>query len=184
PRGTISLLRLDGDRGRLLVVEAAGQIDTPKRYRNPHGQLLEHAPYWERDFRKPEALETHRETSEGSFAIRLKIGTDLHCYYVDHHPFDVVGWDGYLYPYAFSIHDFEPRAGRVHLPPPTHQTFEGPGFVVCSFCPRRLDWDDQAIPVPYHHSNIDSDEMIYYVDGDYSARKVEVGSITLHPRGW
>lgn len=184
PRGTIQEWRIDGNAGRFLVVEANGPIDTPKRYRNQHGQLLEHAPYWERDFRKPGELETHEEKGEGRFPIRLKIGNALHDYYVDHHPFDVVGWDGYLYPYAFSIHDFEPRAGRFHVPPPTHQTFEGPGFVVCSFCPRKLDWDPEAVPVPYHHSNIDSDEMIYYVDGNYGARKVEIGSITLHPRGW
>lgn len=184
PRGTTQQLRLDGNRGRLLVIEAAGQIETPARYRNAHGQLLEHAPYWERDFRKPERLDTHDECEPGKFQIRLKIQEQLTAYYVDQHPFDVVGWDGYLYPYAFSIHDFEPRAGRLHLPPPTHQTFEGPGFVVCSFAPRKLDWDPNAVPVPYFHSNIDSDEMLYYVDGDYGARKVEVGSITLHPRGW
>lgn len=184
PRGTVQEWRLAGNTGRFLVIEANGQIDTPKRYRNAHGQLLEHAPYWERDFRRPEALETHPEKGEGRFPILLKIGDNLHRYDVDQHPFDVVGWDGYLYPYAFSIHDFEPRAGRFHVPPPTHQTFEGPGFVVCSFCPRKLDWDPEAIPVPYHHSNIDSDEMMYYVDGDYGARKVEIGSITLHPRGW
>jgi homogentisate 1,2-dioxygenase len=184
PRGTIQLLRLNGNRGRLLIVEAAGQIDTPKRYRNEHGQLLEHAPYWERDFRRPENLLAHAETGEGAYTIQVKVGPALHRYTVDQHPFDVVGWDGYLYPFAFSIHDFEPRAGRFHLPPPAHQTFEGPGFVVCSFCPRQLDWDPTAVPVPYYHSNIDSDEVIYYADGDYGARKVERGSITLHPRGW
>jgi homogentisate 1,2-dioxygenase len=184
PRGTIQQLRIDGDRGRLLVIEADGQIDTPARYRNEHGQLLEHAPYWERDFRKPERLDTLDERGEGRFEIRLKILDQVYAYHVDHHPFDVVGWDGYLYPYALSIHDFEPRAGRLHVPPPTHQTFEGPGFVVCSFVPRKLDWDPDAIPIPYFHSNVDSDEVLYYVEGDYSARKVEVGSITLHPRGW
>ena len=184
PRGTTQQVRLVGNRGRLLVIEADGQIDTPRRYRNDHGQLLEHAPYWERDFRKPERLGTRHDTGEGMFEIRLKILDQLYAYHVDHHPFDVIGWDGYLYPYAFSIHDFEPRAGRLHVPPPTHQTFEGPGFVVCSFVPRKLDWDPDAVPIPYFHSNIDSDEVLYYVDGDYGARKVEVGSITLHPRGW
>ncbi|HVC33186.1 MAG TPA: homogentisate 1,2-dioxygenase [Chloroflexota bacterium] len=184
PRGTTQQVRLAGNRGRLLVIEADGQIDTPRRYRNDHGQLLEHAPYWERDFRKPERLGTRHDTGEGMFEIRLKILDQLYAYHVDHHPFDVIGWDGYLYPYAFSIHDFEPRAGRLHVPPPTHQTFEGPGFVVCSFVPRKLDWDPDAVPIPYFHSNIDSDEVLYYVDGDYGARKVEVGSITLHPRGW
>ena len=183
PRGTIQHLRFEGDRGRLLVVEASGQIDTPKRYRNEHGQLLEHAPYWERDFRKPERLEPHEEQGEGQFQVRVKVGERLSCYYVDQHPFDVVGWDGYLYPYAFSVHDFEPRAGRLHVPPPMHQTFEGPGFVVCSFAPRLTDWDAQAVPIPYYHANIDSDEVIYYVSGSYGARKVEHGSITVHPRG-
>jgi len=184
PRGTIQHLQLAGNQGRLLVVEANGPIDTPSRYRNEHGQLLEHAPYWERDFRKPERLTPRDEQGAGAFEILLKIGDERHRYTVDHHPFDVVGWDGYLYPYAFNIGDFEPRAGRYHLPPPTHQTFAGPGFVVCSFCPRLLDWDANAMPIPYFHSNIDSDEMMYYVGGDYGARKVENGSITLHPRGW
>lgn len=184
PRGTIQQLRLDGVAGRLLVVEANGAIETPRRYRNEHGQLLEHAPYWERDFRKPSQLTTHDQRGVGCFDVFLKVGDDLHHYRVDHHPFDVVGWDGYLYPYAFSIHDFEPRAGRFHLPPPAHQTFAGPGFVVCSFCPRQLDWDENAVPVPYFHSNIDSDEVIYYAGGNYGARKVDVGSITVHPRGW
>jgi homogentisate 1,2-dioxygenase len=184
PRGAVQILRLDDDRGRLLIVEANGPIDLPTRYRNEHGQLLEHAPYWERDFRKPERLEDHDEAGAGRFELRLKIGPDLHRYQIDHHPFDVVGWDGYLYPYAFSIHDFEPHAGRFHVPPPTHQCFQGPNFVVCSFVPRKLDWDPNAVPVPYFHSNIDSDEIIYYAGGDYGARKVERGSITVHPRGW
>jgi homogentisate 1,2-dioxygenase len=184
PRGTIQMLRLDGQRGRLLTVEAAGAIDLPRRYRNEHGQLLEHAPYWERDFRRPDRLIAHEEQGDGLFSILLKVGHTVHRFDVDHHPFDVVGWDGYLYPFAFSIDDYEPRAGRLHLPPPTHLTFEGPGFVVCSFVPRQLDWDPNAVPVPYYHSNIDSDEVIYYAAGDYGARKVEQGSITLHPRGW
>ena len=183
PRGTIQQMRLEAGSARLLVIEAAGQIDTPRRYRNEHGQLLEHAPYWERDFRKPSQLETHAEVSQGGFPLRLKIGHQLTRYCLDHHPFDVVGWDGYLYPYAFSIHDFEPRAGRLHVPPPMHQTFEGPNFVVCSFVPRRTDWDPQAVPIPYYHANIDSDEVIYYAGGNYGARKVDRGSITLHPRG-
>lgn len=184
PRGTVQLIRFTGDRGKLLVIEANGQIDTPKRYRNHHGQLLEHAPYWERDFRKPEHLDPREEQGVGRFVVRLKVADQVYAYHVDHHPFDVVGWDGYLYPYAFNVRDFEPHAGRLHLPPPTHQTFEGPGFVVCSFVPRQLDWDAEAVPIPYFHSNLDSDEVMYYVEGDYGARKVEVGSITLHPRGW
>lgn len=184
PRGTIQQLRLANNQGRLLIIEADGTIETPRRYRNEHGQLLEHAPYWERDFRKPEHLDTHDDAGPGAFEVRLKVHHQIYAYHVDHHPFDVVGWDGYLYPYAFSIHDFEPRAGRLHLPPPTHQTFAGPGFVVCSFVPRKLDWDPEAVPVPYAHLNVDSDEVMYYVAGEYGARKVEVGSMTIHPRGW
>jgi homogentisate 1,2-dioxygenase len=183
PRGTIQQLRFDNGPVRFLVIEASGQVDTPARYRNNHGQLLEHAPYWERDFRKPDHLETHSETSVGAFPVRVKVGNRLTRYCLDHHPFDVVGWDGYLYPYAFSIHDFEPRAARLHVPPTMHQTFEGPNFVVCSFVPRPIDWDPQAVPIPYYHANIDSDEVLYYAGGTYGARKVEHGSITLHPRG-
>jgi homogentisate 1,2-dioxygenase len=185
PRGTIQQLRLDGDRGRVLVVEGRN-ITTPTRYRNEHGQLLEHAPYWERDFRKPEELERpDPEASRpgGGYRVRTKIGDELHGYCLEHHPFDVVGWDGYLYPYAFSIHDFEPHAGRLHVPPTTHQVFQGDGFVVCNFVPRKIDWDPDAVPVPYYHSNIDSDEVIYYAGGSYGARPVQVGDITLHPRG-
>jgi homogentisate 1,2-dioxygenase len=181
PRGTIQQLRLDGGRGRLLIIEANGAIDTPHQYRNPHGQLLEQAPYWERDFRKPERLTASQE--HGPFEILGKVGDELFCQRVEHHPFDVVGWDGYLYPFAFNIRDFEPIAGRLHVPPTAHQTFEGPNFVVCSFVPRQLDWDPNAVPVPYYHFNLDSDEVLYYVDGTYGARKVEPGSITVHPRG-
>jgi homogentisate 1,2-dioxygenase len=182
PRGTIYQLRLADSSGELLVVEAAGAISVPKKYRNPFGQLLEHAPYWERDFRRPSRLQTHDE--RGEFELRLKLDGVLYRRVLDHHPFDVVGWDGHLYPWAFSIHDYEPHAGRFHVPPTTHQTFEGPGFVICSFVPRQTDWDPQAVPIPYFHSNLDSDEVIYYVAGNYAARRgIEVGSITLHPRG-
>jgi len=183
PRGTIQQLRLAGDQGRLLVIEATGAIETPKRYRNPAGQLREDAPYSERDFRAPERLATHHDCGDGPFEIQVKVDDDLGCHHVDGHPFDVVGWDGYLYPFAFSIHDFEPIAGRIHVPPTAHQTFEGPNFVVCSFVPRPLDWDPAAVPIPYYHSNVDSDEVLYYVSGEYTARKVERGSLTLHPRG-
>lgn len=183
PRGTIQQMRLEGGRGRLLVVEASGPIDTPARFRNEHGQLLEHAPYWERDFRGPERLETRDEAGEGTFRILVKIGQDLYCHYADHHPFDVVGWDGYLYPFAFNIHDYEARTGRLHVPPPMHQVFEGPGFVVCNFVPRKTEWDEDAVPIPYFHSNVDSDEVIYYAGGGYAARRVEHGDLTFHPRG-
>src|SRR5207237_582259 len=159
-----------------------GETDTPNRYRNRYAKRLEHAPYSQRDFPPPMELDTHKESGEFELVLRVRGG--LQRYLLDYHPFDVVGWDGYVYPYTFSIHDFEPRTGRLHLPPPTHQTFEGPNFVICSFCPRDLDWDPLAVPIPYHHSNVQSEEMIYYVSGDFASRKgIDVGSITLHPSG-
>lgn len=182
PRGVIQQLRLEDDQGSLLVIEAQGAIDTPERYRNQHRQLLEHAPFWERDFRKPARL-PEPSASAGPHCLEVKIGQELHAYELAEHPFDVVGWDGYLYPYAFNIRDFEPHAGRFHIPPTAQQTFQGPGFVVCSFVPRKLDWDEQAVPVPYYHANIDSDEVLYYVSGRYGARRTEPGSMTFHPRG-
>lgn len=182
PRGVIHRITFGGDVGRMLVIEASGQVDIPRKYRNPFGQLLEHAPYWERDFRKPERLQTLDQA--GRFTIQLKLDDTIYGRIVDHHPFDVVGWDGHLYPWAFNIHDYEPHAGRFHVPPTTHQTFEGPNFVVCSFVPRQIDWDPQAVPIPYFHSNLDSDEVMYYAAGNYAARRgIELGSITLHPRG-
>ncbi|MBI4498512.1 MAG: homogentisate 1,2-dioxygenase [Chloroflexi bacterium] len=184
PRGTTYRLAPEGGETRLLVVEArGGPVEVPRRYRNEHGQLLEHAPYWHRDIRRPQVLETHPEPG-GSYQVRIKVGDALMGYWYDYHPFDVEGWDGYLYPWALSIHDFEPITGRLHQPPPVHQTFAGPNFVVCSFVPRRLDDHPQAVPIPYNHSNIDSDEVIYYVDGDFSSRPgVEPTAISLHPRG-
>jgi homogentisate 1,2-dioxygenase len=184
PRGTTWRLVPEGEGGqRLLVVEAyGGAIQPPKRYRNQFGQLLEHSPYCERDLRPPTELPVHEE--RGEFDVRVRVNDEVMTYTYDFHPLDVVGWDGYLYPYAFNIADFEPITGRVHQPPPVHQTFEGPNFVVCSFCPRKLDYHPEAVPVPYNHSNIDSDEMIYYVSGNFGSRKgIEVSSITLHPRG-
>jgi homogentisate 1,2-dioxygenase len=182
PRGTTYRVEFATPEARCLVFEASGSVEIPRRYRNEYGQLLEHAPFWERDIRKPERLETVLE--RGDFEVRVKVGHGITAYLQEHHPFDLVGWDGYLYPWALSIHDFEPIAGRLHQPPPVHQTFQGPGFVICSFCPRKLDWDPEAVPIPYYHSNIDSDEVIYYVAGNYAARRgIEVGSITLHPRG-
>jgi homogentisate 1,2-dioxygenase len=184
PRGTTWRLQpQDGAAHRLLVVEAfGGAIQPPKRYRNEFGQLLEHSPYCERDLRLPGELPQHDE--RGEFEVRVKVNNEVMRYFFDFHPLDLVGWDGFLYPYAFNIHDFEPITGRVHQPPPVHQTFEGPNFVVCSFCPRKLDYHPQAVPVPYNHSNIDSDEMIYYVSGNFGSRKgIEVSSVTLHPRG-
>jgi homogentisate 1,2-dioxygenase len=183
PRGTTWRVQAHPGEQRMLVVEAFGRaIQPPKRYRNEFGQLLEHSPYCERDLHAPTQLPRHQE--RGEFQVRIKVNNEMMTYTYDYHPLDVVGWDGFLYPYTFNISDFEPITGRVHQPPPVHQTFEGPNFVVCSFCPRKLDYHPQAIPVPYNHSNIDSDEMIYYVSGDFGSRKgVETSSITLHPRG-
>jgi homogentisate 1,2-dioxygenase len=181
PRGTTYRFRFDGPQ-RWLTFYTPGEIETPNRYRNRYGQLLEHAPFSHRDFHPPDGLETRRE--RGRHDLKLRVRGGYQDYVLDYHPFDVVGWDGYVYPYTFNIDDFEPKAGRLHQPPPAHQTFQGPNFVICSFCPRMLDWDDNAIALPYHHSNVQSEEMIYYVDGQFGSRKgVDIGAITLHPSG-
>lgn len=182
PRGMIYQIDFNDENNRLFIVESSSPMYTPKRYRNWFGQLLEHSPFCERDLRRPTNLETHDE--KGDFLIKVKKEGMLHQYIYASHPFDVVGWDGYNYPYAFSIHDFEPITGRIHQPPPVHQTFEAAGFVVCSFCPRLYDYHPKAVPAPYNHSNIDSDEVLYYVDGDFMSRNhIEQGMITLHPAG-
>ena len=182
PRGTIYQLHFATENNRLLIVESFSAIRFPKRYLSKYGQLLEHSPYCERDIRPPHQLETHDAT--GDFLIKIKKKGILYGIHYAHHPFDVVGWDGCCYPYAFSIHDFEPITGRVHQPPPVHQTFEGNNFVVCSFVPRLFDYHPEAIPAPYNHSNIDSDEVLYYVAGDFMSRKhVTRGMINLHPAG-
>ena len=182
PRGTIYQFEFDTKDNRLLIIESNGPITTPKRYRNQFGQLLEHSPYCERDIRKPIELETHDE--KGNFLLHIKKQDMMYPYHYLNHPFDVRGWDGFVYPYAFSIHDFEPITGRVHQPPPVHQTFDGHNFVICSFVPRLFDYHPLSIPAPYNHSNIDSDEVLYYVDGDFMSRKhVEKGMFTLHPGG-
>jgi homogentisate 1,2-dioxygenase len=183
PRGTTHTFSLDRDREQFwLCFHTPGELETPQRYRNRYGQLLEHAPFSARDFRGPVSLETFDEA--GSWRLLVRVRGALQEYELDRHPFDVVGWDGYVWPYTFNAADFEPRAGRFHLPPPMHQTFQGQGFVICTFAPRMLDWDPQAVPLPYHHSNIQSEEVMFYADGDYAARKgVEVGCITLHPSG-
>jgi homogentisate 1,2-dioxygenase len=166
---------------RFLVFESAGPLQVPQRYLNQGGQCMEHSPYCERDFRLP-ILETHDEA--GTFEVRVRARGQITSFVFAHHPLDVVGWDGALYPYAFNIEDFEPITGRVHQPPPVHQTFAGKNFVVCSFVPRKLDYHPLSIPVPYNHSNIESDEMLYYVDGNFMSRRgIEMGSITLHPGG-
>jgi homogentisate 1,2-dioxygenase len=182
PRGVLHRYRLFEGVNRLLVVESAGYVRTPKRYRNEHGQLTENAPFSERDIRVPAALNTRDE--KGDFRCVIKKEDRLTEAVLDHHPFDVVGWDGYYYPWAFNIEDFEPRSARIHLPPPVHQTFEGDGFVVCSFCPRPFDWEKDAVPAPYNHSNVMSEEVLFYASDEFMSRKgVEYGSITLHPDG-
>lgn len=182
PRGTVYQMRFDTEDNRLMIVESYSPIITPKRYRNKFGQLLEHSPFCERDIIKPSNLETHDE--KGDFKMFIQKQENLYPYHYLGHPFDVVGWDGFVYPYIFSIHNFEPITGRVHQPPPVHQTFEAHNFVICSFVPRLFDYHPLAIPAPYNHSNIDSDEVLYYVDGDFMSRKhVERGMFTLHPAG-
>lgn len=182
PRGIIYQVDFDTENNRLLFAESFHPIYTPKRYRNWFGQLLEHSPFCERDYKLPRDLETHDE--KGDFLVKIKKDGVLYDMLYPTHPFDVVGWDGYNYPYGFSIHNFEPITGRIHQPPPVHQTFETSAFVVCSFCPRLYDYHPLSIPAPYNHSNIDSDEVLYYVDGDFMSRNnIEKGHITLHPGG-
>jgi len=182
PRGTIYQIAFTNSENRLFIVESFSPIRFPKRYLSQYGQLMEHAPFCERDIRQPQDLVTIDQA--GDFLIRIKKKGMMYPIHYGHHPFDVIGWDGCEYPFAFSIHDFEPITGRVHQPPPVHQTFEGSNFVVCSFCPRLFDYHPQSIPAPYNHSNIDSDELLYYVDGDFMSRKhVTRGMITLHPGG-
>ena len=182
PRGMIYQITFDTEDNRLLIAESYHPIYTPKRYRNWFGQHLEHSPFCERDFKLPKDLKANDEW--GDFVIKVKKQGQLHHLTYASHPFDVVGWDGYNFPYAFSIHDFEPITGRVHQPPPVHQTFETSAFVVCSFCPRMYDYHPESIPAPYNHSNIDSDEVLYYVDGDFMSRNnIDKGYISLHPAG-
>jgi homogentisate 1,2-dioxygenase len=182
PRGMIYQMHFETTDNRILFCESHAPYYTPKRYKNSHGQLLEHSPFCERDFKLPSELEVHDE--KGDFLMKIKKENTIHELVYATHPFDVVGWDGYNFPYGFSIHNFEPITGRVHQPPPVHQTFETSTFVVCSFVPRLYDYHPQAIPAPYNHSNIDSDEVLYYVDGDFMSRNnIEQGHITLHPKG-
>jgi homogentisate 1,2-dioxygenase len=182
PYGTTWQMQLDSKEARFFTIENPSQIEPPKRYRNEYGQLLEHAPYSERDLRVPCDLETR--TERGQFEVRIKVRDRLTRHLLDHHPFDVIGWDGYLYPWIFNIADFEPITGRVHQPPPAHQTFQGHNFVVCSFVPRLFDYHPEAIPAPYNHSNVNSDEVIYYAEGSFMSRKgIDQYDISLHPYG-
>lgn len=182
PRGIIYQIDFETSDNRLLYLEAFSPLYTPKRYRNWFGQMLEHSPFCERDYILPQTLETHDE--KGDFVVKVKKEGLLHSIVYANHPFDVVGWDGYNFPYGISIHNFEPITGRIHQPPPVHQMFENAGFVVCSFCPRLYDYHPLSIPAPYNHSNIDSEEILYYVDGDFMSRNdIAPGHITLHPGG-
>jgi homogentisate 1,2-dioxygenase len=182
PRGVIYQMEFNTPDNRLFIVESFAPLRFPKRYVNKYGQLLEHAPFCERDIRKPQVLETHDE--KGDFLVKIKREDMIWPYHFASHPFDLIGWDGFHYPYAFSIHDFEPITGRLHQPPPVHQTFETPAFVVCAFVPRLYDYHPDSIPAPYNHSNVDSDEVLYYVDGDFMSRNnIQQGNITLHPTG-
>lgn len=182
PRGTIYQINFKTEANRLFIIESFSPVRFPKRYLSKYGQLLEHSPFYERDIRQPQNLETIDE--KGEFLIKSKKKGLLYDIYYANHPFDVIGWDGYEYPFALSIHDFEPITGRVHQPPPVHQTFDANNFVICSFVPRLYDYHPNSIPAPYNHSNIDSDEVLYYVDGDFMSRKhVTRGMITLHPAG-
>ncbi len=181
-RGILHRYRMNQEPHRLLVFESRGYVRTPKRYRNEYGQIVEGAPYSERDFRRPLELRTIDE--KGEFPVVIKQYDGLNQYVLDHHPCDVVGWDGMFYPWAFNIEDFEPIVGKVHQPPPVHQTFQGDGFVICSFCPRPYDFHPEAVPAPYNHSNVDSDEVLYYASSEFMSRKgIEYGSITHHPDG-
>mgnify|MGYP001172100604 CR=1 FL=1 len=182
PRGTIYRLAEDESGTRIFVIESASPIEVPKRYRNEYGQLLEHAPYRERDIRVPGTLETNQES--GHHEVRILARGIMNAYHYGFHPFDLIGWDGYVYPFAFNVNDFQPITGQVHLPPPIHQTFEARNFVICSFVPRMLDYHPEAVPVPYNHSNIDSDEVLFYANDKFASRRgIEEGSITLHPSG-
>lgn len=182
PRGTIYRLNFDTYPVRMIAVESFSPVTTPKRYRNEYGQMMEHAPYTERDFRPPHELITHNDRADHEVIVRSRNRHTLYTY--PFHPFDIVGWDGYVYPMAFNINDFQPITGKLHMPPPIHQTFQSGGFVICSFCPRILDFHPEAIKIPYNHSNVDSDEVLYYCNDRFGSRKgIQEGSITLHPLG-
>ena len=182
PAELLTRLKFSSEDNRLLIAESFTPLRFPKKYLNSSGQLLEHSPFCERDIRRPEILETHDE--QGDYLVMIKRDDRIWPYHFVSHPFDVVGWDGCHYPFALSIHDFEPITGRLHQPPPVHQVFETNSFVICDFVPRLFDYHPEAIPVPYNHSNVDSDEVLYYVDGDFMSRKnIQQGQITLHPKG-
>lgn len=182
PRGTTYQMVFESKEARYLFVDSTGPVEFPHRYLSEYGQFLENSPFCERDMRLPSEPLFH--DGEGPFDLRIKKQGHLHHFKIKHHPFAVVGWDGYLYPYIFNIKNFEPLTGRVHQPPPVHQTFNAHNYVICSFVPRKYDYHPLAIPAPYNHSNVDSDEVLYYVHGEFMSRKgVEYASITIHPGG-
>lgn len=182
PRTVIYKFEFEDGPLRLLIIESASPIETVKRYRNQLGQLLEHSPYCERDIRPP--MELVVDNTKGEHLLKIRKQGFIHQYLYDYSPLDLIGWDGFLWPYAFSIHDFEPITGRIHQPPPVHQTFQAHNFVICSFVPRLFDYHPLAIPAPYNHSNIDSDEVLYYAEGNFMSRRgISRGSFTLHPGG-
>ena len=180
PRGVIWQIDVKEDM-RILVTESSSPIETPTRYRNKFGQLLEHSPFSERDIRTPDFVEP---VDDSPMDVEVKLRHGIQTYGYQHHPFDIVGWDGYYFPYIFNINDFMPITGKIHQPPPVHQTFQANGFVICSFVPRPFDYHDQSVPAPYAHSNVDSDEIIYYVEGNFMSRKgIDEQSISYHPMG-
>ena len=182
PKGIIYQIEFESENNKVFYIDSASSISFPKRYLSKKGQFLENSPVCERDIRLPQELKT--VDAKGKFTIIINKNHHLHEVVYAHHPFDVVGWDGYCYPFAISIHDFEPLTGSIHQPPTIHQLFEAHNFVVCSFCPRMFDYHPDAIPTPYNHSNLDSDEVLYYVEGDFMSRdSIECGDITLHPGG-
>ena len=180
PRGVIWQIDVKEDM-RILVTESSSPIETPTRYRNKFGQLLEHSPFSERDIRTPDFV---GPVDDSPMDVEVKLRHGIQTYGYQHHPFDIVGWDGYYFPYIFNINDFMPITGKIHQPPPVHQTFQANGFVICSFVPRPFDYHDQSVPAPYAHSNVDSDEIIYYVEGNFMSRKgIDEQSISYHPMG-
>jgi homogentisate 1,2-dioxygenase len=180
PRGIIWQLAVS-EKLNLFIVESSGPVETPDRYRNRQGQLLEHSPFSERDIRTPEFVEPQ---TDGPIIVKTRFNGGYQTYEYATHPCDLVGWDGYYFPWVFNIKDFMPITGKVHLPPPIHQILQSPGFVICNFVPRLFDYHPEAIPAPYAHSNVDSDELLYYAEGKFMSRKgIEEGSITFHPMG-
>ena len=180
PRGVIWEIKIK-TKMKILTIESGAPIETPAKYRNKFGQLLEHSPFSERDIKTPNF---EKPIDKNSIKINVKYGSKIQSYFYQNHPFDLVGWDGYYFPWVFNINDFMPITGKIHQPPPVHQTFQSNGFVICSFVPRLFDYHEKSIPAPYAHSNVDSEELIFYVEGNFMSRKgIDSESITYHPMG-